>query len=48
MKPIKYRQVLLMNLLVIFGFSIIYGCSALGPKKIERPQVPPDIPFAIV
>ena len=48
MKPIKYRQVLLMNLLAIFGFSIICGCSAFGPKKIERPQVPPDIPFAIV
>ena len=48
MKPIKYRQVLLTNLLAIFGFSIICGCSALGPKKIERPQVPPDIPFAIV
>ena len=48
MKPIKYRQVLRMNLLAIFGFSIIYGCSALGPKKIERPEVPPDIPFAIV
>ena len=48
MKPIKYRQVLLMNLLAIFGFSIICGCSGLGPKKIERPEVPPDIPFAIV
>ena len=48
MKPIKYRQVLLMNLLAIFGLSIICGCSALGPKKIERPQVPPDLPFAIV
>lgn len=48
MKPIKYRQVLLMNLLAIFGFSMIYGCSAFGPKKIERPEVPPDIPFAIV
>ena len=48
MKRIKYRQVLLTNLLAIFGFSIICGCSALGPKKIERPQVPPDIPFAIV
>ena len=48
MKPIKYRQVLLMNLLAIFGFSIICGCSAFGPKKIERPEVPPDIPFAIV
>ena len=48
MKPIKYRQGLLMNLLAIFGFSIICGCSALGPKKIERPQVPPDIPFAVV
>ena len=48
MKPIKYRQVLLMNLLAIFGFSIICGCSVLGPKKIERPQVPPDLPFPIV
>ena len=48
MKRIKYRQVLLTNLLAIFGFSIICGCSAFGPKKIERPEVPPDIPFAIV
>ena len=48
MKLIKYRQVLLMNLLAIFGFSIICGCSALGPKKIERPEVPSDLPFAIV
>ena len=48
MKPIKYRQVLLMNLFAIFGFSIICGCSGLGTKKIERPEVPPDIPFAIV
>ena len=48
MKPIKYHQVLLMNLLAIFGLSIICGCSAFGPKKIERPEVPPDLPFAIV
>lgn len=48
MKPTKYRQVMLMNLLVIFGLSIICGCSAFGPKKIERPQVPPDFPFPVV
>ena len=47
MKFMKYRQVLLMNLLVIFGFSVICGCSAFGPKKIERPEVPPDLPFPI-
>ena len=46
MKPMKYRQVLLMHLLAISGFSIISGCSALGPKKIERPQVPLDFPFS--
>ena len=48
MKSIKYRQVLRMNLLAIFGFSVICGCSGLGTKKIERPQVPPDFPFAVV
>lgn len=48
MKPMKYRQMLLMNLLVIFGVSIICGCSGLGAKKIERPQVPPDFPFPVV
>ena len=48
MEPMKYRQVLLMNLLAIFGFSIICGCSALGPKKIERLEVPPDFPFPVV
>ena len=48
MESMKYHQVLLMNLLAIFGLSIICGCSALGPKKIERPQVPPDLPFAVV
>ena len=37
-----------MNLLAIFGLSIICGCSALGPKKIERPQVPADFPFPVV
>ena len=47
MKPMKYRQVLLMPLLAIFGASIICGCSGLGPKKIERPQVPPDLPFPV-
>ena len=47
MKPIKYRQMLLRHLLAIFGFSIICGCSAFGPKKIERPEVPPDLPFPI-
>ena len=48
MKSTKYRRVVLTNLLAIFGLSIICGCSALGPKKIERPQVPPDLPFAVV
>lgn len=48
MKPIKYRQVLLMNLLVILGLSMICGCSAFGPQTIERPQVPADFPFAVV
>ncbi|MCG9133247.1 hypothetical protein J5I95_16350 [Candidatus Poribacteria bacterium] len=48
MKSTKYRQMMLMNLLAIFGLSIICGCSAFGPKKIERPQVPPDFPFAVV
>ena len=48
MKSTKYRQVLPIHLLAIFGLSIICGCSGLGSKKIERPQVPPDIPFPIV
>ena len=48
MKLMKYRQALLMNLLAIFGFSIICGCSGLRAKKIERPQVPPDFPFPVV
>ena len=48
MESTKYRQVLLMHLLVVFGLSIICGCSALGPRKIERPQVPPDFPFSVV
>ena len=47
MKSTKYRQVLRIHLLAIFGVSIICGCSGLGSKKIERPQVPPDIPFPI-
>ena len=47
MKSTKYRQVLPIHLLAIFGLSIICGCSGLGSKKIERPQVPPDIPFPI-
>ena len=47
MKPMKYRQGLLMNFLAIFGLSVICGCSGLGPKKIERPQVPPDLPFPV-
>lgn len=47
MKPMKYRKVLLMNLLAIFGVSVICGCSGLGAKKIERPQVPPDLPFPV-
>ena len=47
MESIKYRQVLRMNLLVIFGLSIICGCSGLGSKKIERPQVPSDLPFPV-
>lgn len=48
MKPTKYHQVLRMPLLAIFGLSIICGCSGLGTKKIERPQVPPDFPFPVV
>ena len=48
MKLIKYRQVLPIHLLAILGLSIICGCSAFGPKKIERPQVPPDFPFPVV
>ena len=47
MKSTKYRQVLRMHLLAIFGLSIICGCSGLGSKKIERPQVPPDLPFPV-
>ena len=48
MRSTKYRQVMLTNLLAILGLSIICGCSAFGRKKIERPQVPPDFPFAVV
>ena len=48
MKPTKYRQVLRMHLFAILGFSIICGCSGVGAKKIERPQVPSDFPFAVV
>ena len=48
MEPMKYRHVLPIHLLGIFGVSIICGCSALGPKKIERPQVPSDFPFPVV
>ena len=48
MKSMKYRQVLLMNLLAIFGLSMICGCAALGTKRIEQPQVPPDFPFPVV
>ena len=48
MESTKYRQVLRMHLLAIFGLSIICGCSGLGSKKIERPQVPPDFPFPVV
>ncbi|MYA98059.1 hypothetical protein F4X90_00035 [Candidatus Poribacteria bacterium] len=48
MESTKYRQVLRMHLLAIFGLSIICGCAALGPKKIQRPQVPPDFPFPVV
>ena len=44
----KYRQVLRMTLLALFGLSVICGCSVLGPKKIERPQVPSDFPFSVV
>ena len=44
----KYRQVPLINLLAIFGLSIICGCAGVGAKKIERPQVPSDFPFAVV
>ncbi len=47
MESTKYRQVLRIHLFVIFGVSIICGCSGLGSKKIERPQVPPDIPFPV-
>ena len=47
MKSTKYRQVLRIHLFAIFGLSIICGCSGLGSKKIERPQVPPDIPFPV-
>ncbi|MCY3741510.1 MAG: hypothetical protein OXH00_10855 [Candidatus Poribacteria bacterium] len=48
MKSTKHRQVLRMHLLAIFGLSIICGCSVLGSKKIQRPQVPPDFPFPVV
>ena len=48
MESMKYRQALLMNLLAVFGFSVICGCSGLGSKKIERPQVPSDFPFPVV
>ena len=48
MESTKYRQLLRMHLLAIFGLSIICGCSGLGSKKIERPQVPPDFPFPVV
>ena len=48
MSVVKYRHVSGMNLFVILGFSIICGCSGLGAKKIERPQVPSDFPFAVV
>ena len=48
MESTKYRQVLRIHLLAIFGLSIICGCSALGTKNIERPQVPPDFPFPVV
>ena len=48
MESTKYRQVLQMHLLAIFGLSIICGCSGLGSKKIERPQVPSDFPFPVV
>ena len=44
----KYRQALGMKLFAIFGLSVIYGCSTLGPNEIQRPQVPPDFPFAVV
>ena len=47
MKSTKYCQVLPIHLLAIFGLSIICGCSGLGSKKIERPQVPPDLPFPV-
>ena len=48
MSVVKYRPVLGMNLFAILGFSIICGCSGVGAKKIERPQVPFDFPFAVV
>ena len=48
MELMKYRQALLINLLAIFGISVICGCSGLGAKKIERPQVPSDFPFPVV
>lgn len=44
----KYRQVLLMNLLAIFGLSIISGCSVSGPKNFEYPEIPPDFPFTVM
>ena len=48
MSVVKYRHVSGMNLFAILGFSIICGCSGLGAKKIERPEVPSDFPFAVV
>lgn len=44
----KYRQALGMKLLAIFGMSVLYGCSTLAPNEIQRAQVPPDFPFAVV
>ncbi len=44
----KYRPVSLTKLLAIFGLAVIYGCSALGPNEIQRAEVPPDFPFAVV
>ena len=48
MSVVKYRHVLAMNFFAILGFSIICGCSGVGAKKIERPQVPSNFPFAVV
>ena len=44
----KYHHVLRMHLFVLFGVSIICGCATVGTKNIQRPQVPPDFPFAVV